>query len=204
MNVPQLPQQVQVALARLIAPLIESVTPKPHYMVDEKIELEISMASYRLALPQALGRWSAYLALPSLVGLIISTLLGNDTWQMACTGVLMLQLALIFQWGTAWLAYQQWRFLLTNKRIILITPDPDRTGFADVIYLKGGKIQVIDTDFSHNPLWGFFQITRGSRDVRLSMSGYEFQEKGAKVKGGLLFPDMSEQDIEKLEQLIFG
>ncbi|MEA3308649.1 MAG: hypothetical protein U9Q70_03945 [Chloroflexota bacterium] len=172
--------------------------------MDEKIDLEIRMASYRLAIPKTLGKWSAYLFLPALISLLVSNLLSSATWQMVFAGVLMLELAFIFQWGIAWLSYQQWRFLLTNKRIILITPDPDRAGFADVIYLKGGKIQVIDTDFSRNPLWGFFQITRGSRDVRLSMSGYEFKEQGAKVKGGLLFPDVSEENIEKLEQLIFG
>lgn len=201
---PQLPERVRVIFTQLIEPLKDSVTPKPHYLVGEEIELEIRMANYRLALPRILGLWSVYLGLPVLAGLLIANLFGNATWQMIFAGLLMLQLALIFQWGVAWLAYQQWRFLLTNKRIILITPDPDRAGFADVIYLKGGKIQVVDTDFSHNPLWGLFQIVRGSRDVRLSMSGYEFQERGAKVKGGLLFPDVSEEYIEKLEQLIFG
>lgn len=203
-SLPKLPSRVRVFLVRMIKPFLESITPRPRYLADEKVKLEIRMANYRLAIPKTLGLWSAYLALPTLVGFIIANLSSSDTWQLVFVGFLILELAFIFQWGTAWLAYRQWRFLLTNKRIILITPDPDRSGFADVIYLKGGKIQVVDTDFSHNPLWGLFQIIRGARDVRLSMSGYEFKEKGAKVKGGLLFPDVAEEDIEKLEDVIFG
>jgi len=38
----------------------------------------------------------------------------------------------------------------------------------------------------------------------LSMSGYEFQEQGAKVKGGLRFPDVTPDNIQRLEALIFG
>ncbi|MGC9393971.1 MAG: hypothetical protein ACP5J4_03870, partial [Anaerolineae bacterium] len=97
-----------------------------------------------------------------------------------------------------------WQFIVTDKRIILITPHPQRRGFADVIYLKGGKIQVLDTNFSKSPLWGLFQMIYGTRDVMLSMSGYEFLETGAQVKGGLRFPDVTPEDIRRLEELIFG
>jgi len=102
------------------------------------------------------------------------------------------------------LLYEQWQFILTDKRIILITPDPSRRGFADAIYLKQGKIQVLDTNWSSSPFWGIFQAVKGSRDVMLSMSGYEFQETGAKVKGGLRFPDVTPDNIRRLEALIFG
>ena len=128
----------------------------------------------------------------------------RETTELLASTAVVLALFLIFQAAQEWLNYNQWQFIVTNKRFILITPHPQRRGFADVIYLKGGKIQVLDTNFSKNPLWGMFQMIQGTRDVMLSMSGYEFQETGAQVKGGLRFPDVKPEDIRRLEELIFG
>jgi len=102
------------------------------------------------------------------------------------------------------LQYYQWQFILTNKRIIIMAPDLRQKGFADVIYLKGGKIQVVDTNWSHSSYWGFFQAMTGARDVNLSMGGYEFKELGAEVKSGLRFPDVTPEDSKLLEEIIFG
>ncbi|MBN1954730.1 MAG: hypothetical protein JW900_06725 [Anaerolineae bacterium] len=113
-------------------------------------------------------------------------------------------LFLLFESLRQVILHEQWRFIVTNKRIILITPDPQRHGLADAIYLKRGKIQVVDTNWSSSPVWGLFQSITGSRDVLLSLAGYEFQTKGAVVKGGLRFPDVAPSDIAKLEELIFG
>lgn len=191
-------------LVRVTRPFLQSFLPKPRYLAGEKVEQIIQMADYRASVPRWLGIAGACLFVPALVILIFALIAGTETVQFIAGTVGVFGLVLIFKAVQDSLLYHQWKFIVTDKRFILITPDPDRKGFADAIYLKGGKIQVLDTNLSKNPLWGLFQLTRGTRDVMLSMSGYEFKETGAQVKGGLRFPDVSPEDIEQLEELIFG
>lgn len=185
--------------------LQESVIPDIHYLPDEHVQLEIRMAPYRRRAPLNLLIGFAVL----LVLLIFLALLSTAfSWASSAGFVLWFSVVLCLA-GLAGqlenlLLYEQWRFILTNKRIILVTPAPSRRGLADAIYLRRGQIQVIDTNWSTNPFWGIYQAMRGSRDVMLSMSGYEFKEEGAEVKGGLRFPDVMPADILRLEELIFG
>ena len=144
------------------------------------------------------------LLVPGLILLGAATLAQTDAIQLVSAIIVIVALFFLFTSAQEWLNYNQWHFIVTNKRIILITPHPQRRGFADAIYLKGGKIQALDTNFSKSPLWGLFQMIQGTRDVMLSMSGYEFQETGAQVKGGLRFPDVRPEDIRRLEELIFS
>lgn len=189
---------------RLLRPFTESFFPKPHYLEGETVERVIGMHPYRKQVPQILGGMGAILFVFTLVGFIAVADANSDTGEMIAMAGFILSVFLIFESIDGWIAYRQWQFILTDKRIILITPDPQRRGFADAIYLKRGKIQVLDTNFSRNPIWGLFQAITGSRDVMLSMGGYEFLEEGAQVKGGLRFPDVAQADISQLEQLIFG
>lgn len=202
---PKAPKGLQGGLQGLWVRLRESVLPEVHYLVGEQTKLIIRMAPYRQQVPQSILRGGGVLLLIDLILLLASRALA---WSPVIQGVLgALAIALLYAVIHSiedLLLHEQWQFILTDKRIVLITPDPDRHGFADAIYLKGGKIQVMDTNWSKNPIWGLFQATSGARDVMLSMSGYEFQETGAKVKGGLRFPDVMPDDILKLEQLIFG
>jgi hypothetical protein len=162
------------------------------------------MAPYRKHIP-------VYMVYGGIAGFLLSwaayftgqRIQWSATYQLI-TGLLILAfLYLAAKGGEDWLLYEQWQFILTNKRLILVTPDPNHRGFADAIYLQKNKIQVLDTNWSKSPLWGLFQATQGSRDVMLSMSGYEFKEEGAQVKGGLRFPDVLPEDISKLEAQIF-
>ena len=189
---------------RLLTPFLESIIPKPHYLEGEEVRQVIGMAGYRAKMPKVLGVAGILILIPSLIILVSASLAQRETTELVASTVVVLALFLIFQAAQEWLNYNQWQFIVTNKRFILITPHPQRRGFADVIYLKGGKIQVLDTNFSKSPLWGMFQMIQGTRDVMLSMSGYEFQETGAQVKGGLRFPDVKPEDIRRLEELIFG
>lgn len=189
---------------RAINPFLESFLPKPHYLEGEEVQQVIGMANYRARVPKLLGIAGAILLIPGLLLFGAATLAQEDTIQLVSAIVVVAALFFLFESAQEWLNYNQWQFIVTNKRFILITPHPQRRGFADVIYLKGGKIQVLDTNFSKSPLWGLFQMIQGTRDVMLSMSGYEFQETGAQVKGGLRFPDVSPEDIRRLEELIFG
>jgi len=189
---------------RILTPFLESIIPKPHYLEGEEVRQVIEMAGYREKMPKVLGVAGILILIPGLIILVSASLSQRETTELLASTAVVLALFLIFQAAQEWLNYNQWQFIVTNKRFILITPHPQRRGFADVIYLKGGKIQVLDTNFSKNPLWGMFQMIQGTRDVMLSMSGYEFQETGAQVKGGLRFPDVKPEDIRRLEELIFG
>lgn len=197
-------ERVWQLLQRLINPFLESFLPKPHYLEGEEVQQIIGMAGYRAKVPKVLGIAGALILIPSLILFGTASAARTETTQLLASTIVIVSLFLLFESAQEWLNYNQWQFIVTNKRFILITPHPQRRGFADVIYLKGGKIQVLDTNFSKNPLWGLFQMIQGTRDVMLSMSGYEFQETGAQVKGGLRFPDVSPEDIRRLEQLIFG
>jgi hypothetical protein len=191
-------------LARITRPLKESFLPKPRYLTGETVQQVIQMAGYRASVPRWMGIAGVCIFVPALVIFLLTLIAGTETAQSIAGGVSVVGLLLVFEAGRGWLLYNQWKFIVTDKRFILITPDPDRSWFADAIYLKGGKIQVLDTNLSKSPIWGFFQLTRGTRDVMLSMSGYEFKETGAQVKGGLRFPDVLPDDIQRLEELIFG
>lgn len=185
-------------------PFLESFFPKPHYLKGEVVQQTIGMASYRMKVPRLLGIAGVILLVPGALLFGAASLVQVENVQLVAAIIVIAAVFFLFESAQEWLNYNQWQFIVTNKRLILITPHPQRRGFADVIYLKGGKIQVLDTNFSKSPFWGFFQMLKGTRDVMLSMSGYEFQEKGAQVKGGLRFPDVSPEDIQHLEELIFG
>lgn len=191
-------------LEKAFKPFLESFFPKPHYLEGEVIKQVIRMASYRAQIPKMLGIAGVVLLVPGLIFLALASLGHSDAVQLGSAMVVITGLFFMFQSAQEWLNYNQWQFIITSKRFILITPHPQRRGFADAIYLKGGKIQVLDTNFSKSPLWGLFQVILGTRDVMLSMSGYEFLETGAQVKGGLRFPDVKPEDIYRLEELIFG
>lgn len=191
-------------LIRITRPFLESFLPKPHLLKEEEVKQIIQMASYRAIVPKWMGVAGACVFLPALVVFLFTLLGGSETVQFIAIAVAAIGFFMVLKSIQDWLLYNQWKFIVTDKRFILITPDPNRKGFADAIYLKAGKIQVLDTNLSKNPLWGLFQLTRGTRDVMLSMSGYEFQETGAQVKGGLRFPDVTPDDITQLEELIFG
>ena len=190
---------------RLLRPLMEGILPVPRLLKDETVQLEIRMAPYRLRATRVLFTITLVLLILSLVGAVVLSLLPIS--GLLRTGVWLFPLLSLLGWVKTirqMLLYYQWRFILTNKRIILIAPEPRRSGFADVIYLKGGKIQVVDTAWSSSSLWGLFQAMTGARDVILSLTGYEFKPEGAEVKGGLRFPDVMPEDIVKLEEIIFS
>jgi len=203
-DLPTALEKVWQLFRRIIDPFLESFFPKPHYLEGEVVQQTIEMASYRAKVPRLLGIIGVVLLIPALILLALSSFAQVNTPQLISAIAAIAALFFLFTSAQEWLNYNQWRFIVTDKRFILITPHPQRRGFADVIYLKGGKIQVLDTNFSKSPLWGLFQMIYGTRDVMLSMSGYEFLETGAQVKGGLRFPDVTPEDIRRLEELIFG
>ncbi len=210
---PAVPKELQRGLRGLFYRIRAGFLPEVHRFEGEEDRLIIRMAPYRRTVPLIGLKVSGGMAILALILGVVELLFVDGSWVVGSIQVTLGLLALILaglalsvavKFAQDLLIYAQWEFILTNRRIILITPDPDRVGYADAIYLKGGKIQVLDTNWSKNPFWGLFQAVYGSRDVVLSMSGYEFAEQGARVKGGLRFPDVMPEDIIKLEELIFG
>jgi hypothetical protein len=195
----------RLAAVRLLQPLVESVLPSPRLLKGEEIQLEIHMAGYRRKFAEVAMTISLLLL---AIGLLITALAWLLNWPSALLAGMglfsALMAILVVESVRQMLLHEQWLLLVTNKRLILVTPDPRRRGLADAIYLMRGKIQVVDTNWSRSPWWGLFQAATGARDVLLSLTGYEFKAEGAEVKGGLLFPDVEPENIRRLEELIFG
>lgn len=194
----------------------EGFLPHPYYSEDETVLQTIHMSSYRAFVPKILAVLSVVLLVVA-VGLFVaarimqlnpdraaSLALEISNYELGAVLCLLGSLYMVFKTVQTWLAYYQWQFIITNMRIIITTPDPEQNFFADSIYLGNDTIKVLDTNFSKSALWLPFQIGSGARDVMLSSGGYEFMEKGAKVKGGIRFPDVSSEDVRRLEALVFA
>jgi hypothetical protein len=190
---------------RFLRPLLESILPPVRLLKDERVQLEIRMAPYRVwAARRLMVLALALLLLGLLLTGVLSALRSSLLAQLLAWLIVFLALAAISWSFQNMVLYEQWRFIVTDKRIIITAPDSRRAWVADAIYLKGGKIQVVDTSWSPHPVWGFFQAMTGARDVILSLAGYEFKPEGVEVKGGLRFPDIMPEDIARLEEIIFG
>jgi len=199
-------EKVRRFLDRKIKQLKQSVFPFPNYLEGEEIQRTIHMAPYRATIPKGLGILGVTLFVFAVLLGIFMLFLGTDEGRALAGGLGLMSFLVLYEALQTWITYRQWKFIVTNKRIIITTPDPQHSMFADIIYLqiKNNNIKVLDTNFSDNLMWRLLQIASGTRDVMLSPSGYEFMEKGARVKGGLRFPDVPMEDIKHLEQLIFG
>ncbi len=204
---PSLVQRLFARLSRFrfLRPLLESVLPPIRLLKDEKVKVEIRMAPYRVWAARRLMVMALillFLALP--LAIAVMALRGPLLIQLLTWLIVSLSLMAVSWSFRNMVLYEQWRFIVTDKRIIITAPDSRRAWVADAIYLKGGKIQVVDTSWSPHPVWGFFQAMTGARDVILSLAGYEFKPEGAEVKGGLRFPDIMPEDIARLEEIVFG
>ncbi|MCX7855635.1 MAG: hypothetical protein N2556_06635 [Anaerolineae bacterium] len=204
------PSFVQRLFARLcrfrfLRPLLESILPPIRLLKDERVQIEIRMAPYRVWAARRLMILALILLLLGLPLAVVALALRAPLLvQLLSWLVVFLALTTISWSFQNMVLYEQWRFIVTDKRIIITAPDPRRAWVADAVYLKGGKIQVVDTSWSPHPVWGFFQAMTGARDVILSLAGYEFKPEGAEVKGGLRFPDILPEDIARLEEIVFG
>ncbi len=198
--------------------LEENFLPKDPTFVGEEIQKVIQMAPYRANVPKYftfLGFLLLVIAIAGFAFLSFNNAGGAteltterarvlENIEMLAWAMVIAALLLFGKATQSALAYQQWKFIITDKRVIITTPDPDRKWFADSLYIKSDTLKVLDTNYSKDPVWVIFQTIHGSRDVMLSASAYAFMENGAKVRDALRFPDMMPEDIKELERLIFG
>ncbi|MEJ2748257.1 MAG: hypothetical protein P8183_10175 [Anaerolineae bacterium] len=98
--------------------------------------------------------------------------------------------------------YNQWRLVKTNARFIISIPQPGSRFLVDNIELKGMP-NVIDTNWSRNPVWRVFQFFTGARDLYISLAAYRFVEGTARVGDALIIPDVMPNDVFELRKLVF-
>lgn len=97
--------------------------------------------------------------------------------------------------------YLKWRLVVTNRRLIFSTPQPNNWMLSDNIEFNG-QPRVIDDNWSPDRVVRNLQIFTGSRDLSISPVGLQFQ--GGQVKDGLVMPDVDLENIEELKQFVLN
>ena len=170
----------------------------------EEPQLEIHMAWYRdIVGGLVFGYFGWLLALTVLAtaALLIYSIARGFTLILAALPAVLL-VAIIITAIRERIEYRQWRLLKTNARLILSIPQPGSVFLIDNIELKTLP-NVIDTNWSRNPVWRVFQLFTGARDVYLSLVPYRFVENTARVGDALIFPDVMPEQIFELKRLVF-
>jgi hypothetical protein len=115
---------------------------------------------------------------------------------------LVLFLAIILFGIKERVAYNQWRILKTNARLIISQPQKDAFPLVDNIELDGMP-KVLDTNWSPKSIWRIFQFFTGARDLYLSMTAFKFVDGTAKAGDAIVIPDVMPNDVFELKQLVF-
>jgi hypothetical protein len=171
----------------------------------EEPQLEIRMAWYRDIVGEIVFHYFNYVLGVTLLlasGLLLYSLFNPLFSPYFALGPFGLLLALIIYGILERIEYRQWRLLKTNARLIISVPQPGSHFLVDNIELKGLP-QVVDTNWSRNPVWRVFQFVTGARDLYLSLAAYRFVEGTARVGDALIIPDVMPDDVFALKRLIF-
>ncbi|GAB4149852.1 MAG: hypothetical protein Fur0021_11480 [Candidatus Promineifilaceae bacterium] len=170
----------------------------------EEVEVEIKLAWYRNFVGRLMRRFYIpllFAAAGSSLGFwaMAPSLAIDVRWALLPLG---LYLAGILYGAYQYLEYLQRRLVKTNFRIIFFIPVPEQWPLVDAIDLKGLPA-VVDTNWSPSPIWRFFQIITGARDLYISMVPFQFEKGQAQVKGALIIPDVMPEDVRALKEKIF-
>ena len=174
----------------------------------EEPQLEIRLAGYRDILGNIVFNffiWVVGVVLIIAVGTAVSLVRNGFAIQTAILyglipfGALILLIVIAIQER---IEYKQWRLLKTNARFIISIPQPGSKILVDNIELKGMP-NVIDTNWSRNPIWRVFQFITGARDLYISLAAYRFVEGTARVGDALVIPDVMPKDVFELRKLVF-
>lgn len=178
--------------------------PTKDFLPGEKVQLEIKMAWYRDLLGHYIFHYFGQLFL--LVVLLATILWAVSIIANLTPYIALIPFVLFFVLATyafyERVEYLQWRLIKTNARLIISIPLHGQFPFVDTIELKSLPA-VIDTNWSPNPWWRFFQIITGARDLYLSLAGYQFTPGSAKVRDALVVPDVMPKDVYEFRKLIF-
>lgn len=196
----RLPRNIRLNLENNFLP--ENPLDRP--MPGEEVQLEIHIAYYRdLVSHFVLDYFYQVLSIFGIVALLILgiALLTGITPLLALIPVIGF-FALFSYAIYERVEYTQWRLVKTNARLVISLPQHNSWPLVDNIELKGMP-NVVDTNWSKNPLWRLFQAITGARDVHISLVGYQFQEGSARVVGALVIPDVMPEDVYDLKRQIF-
>ncbi|WP_420643209.1 hypothetical protein [Candidatus Leptofilum sp.] len=172
---------------------------------NEEPQLEIRLAWYRDIIGSVVFHYFNYVlgvTLLLIVGIMLFALLtGGLSVYWAFSPPVLLLVLLVYAVMER-IEYRQWRLLKTNARLIISIPQPGSVFLVDNIELKGLP-QVVDTNWSPNPVWRVFQFFTGARDLYLSLAAYRFVEGTARVGDALIIPDVMPDQVYALKRLIF-
>lgn len=173
---------------------------------NEEPQLEIRLAWYRDIIGGLVFHYFNYVLGATFLlvaGLLLYALLSAAfAWYFALTPFALF-IVLVFYAIMQRIEYRQWRLLKTNARLIISIPQPGSFFLVDNIELKGLP-QVVDTNWSRNPVWRVFQFITGARDLYLSLAAYRFVEGTARVGDALIIPDVMPDQVFALKRLIFN
>ena len=172
---------------------------------NEEPILQIGLAWYRAFPANIIFRYFGLFIILTIVSTVILLILAFFVvlgFFFAIIPVLIL-IAIVAASAQQYIIYNQWRVLKTNKRLIISLPQPYGFPLVDNIELKGMPT-VIDTNWSRNPVWRFFQFFTGARDMYISMVAYKFNEDTARVGDALIIPDVTLRDVLEFKKVVFS
>jgi len=178
--------------------LVERLLP------GEEPLLEVHLAWYRDFLGQiVIDHFGWFLLLAAIVTFITAVVTSSQNyhWGIAFIPIFFF-LSIFFLAFHQRIIYSQYRLLKTNARFIISIPQPGGFPLVDNVELKGLP-QVVDPNWSRNPLWRVFQFFTGARDVYISLVAIQFVDGSAKVGGALIIPDLMPDDVFELKRLVF-
>jgi len=183
--------------------------PAERLLPGEETQLEIRLAWYRDVLGWLVfDHFGWFVGLAILISLIVGYLALLRGATLSSAGLywlitLVLALALAALAAKERIEHRQWRLLKTNARLISSLPQSGSWWpLVDNIELKGLP-NVIDTNWSRNPIWRVFQFFTGARDLYISLSAYKFVEGTARVGDALIMPDVMPEDVFEFKRLVF-
>ncbi|WP_420627728.1 hypothetical protein [Candidatus Leptofilum sp.] len=172
---------------------------------NEEPQLEIRLAWYRDLVGGIVFHYFNYvlgITLLLVAGIMLYALLtGTFSLYWAFLPFVLLLVLIVYAIMER-IEYRQWRLLKTNARLIISIPQPGSLFLVDNIELKGLP-QVVDTNWSRNPVWRIFQFFTGARDLYLSLAAYRFVEGTARVGDALIIPDVMPDQVFALKRIIF-
>jgi hypothetical protein len=172
---------------------------------NEEPQLEIRLAWYRDIVGGIVFHYFNYVLGVTLLlaaGILLYSLFNPTVSPYFAFAPFALLVVLLVYALLERIEYQQWRLLKTNARLIISIPQPGSLFLVDNIELKGLP-QVVDTNWSRNPVWRIFQFITGARDLYLSLAAYRFVEGTARVGDALIIPDVMPDQVFALKRLIF-
>ena len=172
---------------------------------SEEPVMQLGLAWYRAFPSNIFFKYFGFFIILTIISTIILLILGffNVLSFLFSFIPITLVIGSVVGCTQQYVTYSQWRVLKTNKRLIISLPQPDGFPLVDNIELKGVPT-VIDTNWSRNPMWRFFQFFTGARDMYISMVAYKFNENTARVGDALIIPDVTLRDVLEFKKVVFN